>query len=90
MKALIESKDELWMEVQQDALSKGIGRKDGGLRAQHVQMYDEAKTERDCIEIRDQGLAEVKRLAALPKEPTMEEQMATMREEIDELKRTAR
>lgn len=76
-----------WDDVRIYAVEKGIERKAGGLRALHVQMYDVAKTERECIAIKEQGLAEVDRLVGLPKEPTMEEQVATMQKEIKELKK---
>lgn len=83
---LVEVKDKLWWDVDVAARIGSIKREAGSLRDLHAEMYDTAKTERKCIELRDRGLIEVARLAALPKEPTLEEQVATMRKEIDELK----
>ena len=83
---LVELKDRLCWEVDTATRAAGLERKAGGLRDLHVQMRDVAKTERRCIEIRDEALVEITRLAAIPKEPTMEEQIATMRKELNLLK----
>ncbi len=83
---LISEKDSIWREVDIAALNVSLNRKAGGLRDLYISLYDEATTERECSEIREQALVEIDRLAAIPKEPTVEERLVAMQVEINELK----
>ena len=74
----IQIRDNAWGRVAIAAGKVEISDKAGGLRALHVQMYDAAKSEKECAVIQEQALAEVKRLTALPKEKTLEERIEAL------------
>ncbi len=89
-------KDGYWDQVLEciNRLDDVIPEKAGDLGALHARMYDGAQTERECQAIRDEAMVEVQRISDLPKDPTLEEQVAdilkenaVMRKEIDELKK---
>lgn len=75
---LIDLKDEVWAEAQREAQTKGLERKAGKLREMHVELYDQATTEAQCMDIKQRMMIEVETLEPPPPELTVEERVEVL------------